>query len=460
MAGIGFELRRVANKGGLSGIAQAAVSGTMIVAGPWIMSIISIMVIQRGLGGLLGENGAVFTSVIVYSYAFSLVLSGGIQYVFTRIVADSIYRKEEGAGLSFLLDCVPWILLLSAVVAVPASLLLRPGLPNLLLFRAAMVFLFMSVNLLWFVMLFISVLTWFLKIILSFAAGMGAGVLLIFLLAKPFGAAGALLGFGIGHFLIDLLLILLCLRAYRPVRGERMKVLFKKYVREFLFLFLTGWGYYLSLWVDKFIYWFSAGIPVPGTLFPVYEPYDISIYFANLTMIPGLVFFIIASETTFSSLLKRFLMSLGRERYTDILKRKYRLRREAVRDLAEQTSFQGIVSAAVILAIPTLNRVFFSDTLYEGILMISCAGVFFHLVFLSLLNFLFYMERYRRAFLLVCVFLGTNAIVSGLSAAGVIPFPPGAGYLSAGIFSAVLGYRLFGRSMKQLDRFIYAGIHS
>jgi uncharacterized membrane protein len=339
-------------------------------------------------------------------------------------------------------------------------LLLRPGIPNLSLFRFAAVLLFMSVNLLWFVMLFISVLTWFLKIICSFAAGMGAGLLLIYLASARFGAAGALLGFAVGHFLIDSLLILLALRAFKPERGKAVGPVFRRYIKDFRFLFLTGYGYYLGLWIDKALYWLLRGTPVRGTLLPVYDPYDISIYFANLTMIPGLVFFIIASETTFSVLLKRFLMSLTAERYTDIVKRKYRLLREALRDLAEQSSFQGIVSLSIVIAIPALNDRFFSGAMDEAILAVSLSGVFFHLFFLTLLNYLFYMERYRRAFTVVSLFLGVNGIVSGLSAAGILPIPAGTGYLCAGVVASAIGYWLFRKSMRQLDRFIYSGIRS
>jgi uncharacterized membrane protein len=42
VAGIGFELRKVINKGKLTESFGATLTGIMVVAGPWLMSILTI----------------------------------------------------------------------------------------------------------------------------------------------------------------------------------------------------------------------------------------------------------------------------------------------------------------------------------------------------------------------------------------------------------------------------------
>ena len=72
MAGIGFELQRVLKRGGIGSFVKVALSGIMIVAGPWLLSIIGIFLIGRFAGVALREGRSLFMSVVIYSYAFSL----------------------------------------------------------------------------------------------------------------------------------------------------------------------------------------------------------------------------------------------------------------------------------------------------------------------------------------------------------------------------------------------------
>jgi uncharacterized membrane protein len=54
MAGIGFELRKVITKGGLGSFIKAAFSGVMIVAGPWLLSIVGITLIRQFIDRFAG----------------------------------------------------------------------------------------------------------------------------------------------------------------------------------------------------------------------------------------------------------------------------------------------------------------------------------------------------------------------------------------------------------------------
>lgn len=458
MAGIGFELRKVVGQRGLTGLFKASLAGTIIVAGPWLISIIGITIIQRLFSPSMQEVPGAFMAPVIYSYAFSLMLGGGFHYIFTRIISDYLYEKEEGAALSYLLRFLVPVIGVSLLISLPAVRsftihIVSPG-----LYKAGTVLLFTAVNILWVIMLFISVLKWYMRILFSFILGMGAAVVMLLLLQDRYGIGGALFGFALGHLVICLLLLLLSFTAFKPRRRDDMKGAFRRYFWKYRFLFLTGLFYSLGIWADKVAAWIFAGTPIPGTLFAVYEPYDITVYFANLSMIPGLVYFVVASETAFYILLRKFLISIGKGRFPDIQRRKYRLITRAMRSIREQSIFQGLISAGLILAAPLLVTSFFKGAVTAGVLRLVLAGVFFHLLFLTLMNFLFYLEMYRRAFYSALTFFTVNIAVSILAAHISIAHLAGLGYLSAGIAGTIAAFTAFRVSIRKMDRLILAGI--
>ena len=80
MAGIGFELRRLLRKNTLLGLAQAYAYAGVIGSGPWIFSIVGILLV-----GIFSASVVVpaffvtqFQTSVTYLVASSLVLTGQI----------------------------------------------------------------------------------------------------------------------------------------------------------------------------------------------------------------------------------------------------------------------------------------------------------------------------------------------------------------------------------------------
>lgn len=457
MAGIGFELRKVANKGGIGSFFQIAFSGAMIVSGPWILSIITITLIQTFLNRSSEGGLDLFMGVVIYSYAFSLFLFGGLHYIFTRRMSDLLYLKKEGQAFGYVLSLFVPIGLISGLIALPVFLSLNIDIPNAAVFKFSAIFLFVTVNCLWIIMLFVSVLKWFIRIMLVYSSGLAASLLMIYFLTPRYGMAGALSGFAAGHLLIVVLLTLLCRSAWKPAQpgppediepaGEvvpyalREIANFIKYISKHRFLFGTGIFYYAGIWCDKFIFWLIKGESVSGTFLKLYPEYDISVYFANLAMIPGLIFFVIYSETEFYTALKSFLYKLARGKYSTILQSKRQLAKISSSSTKEQSLLQGIITISLILIINGI------------ILKITLAAVFFHLLFLTLLNYLFYIERYRHACRSSLVFFGINTILAFVTASGHLPYP-GISYLIAAAAASVTAAIFLKRDILMLERFI------
>lgn len=459
MAGIGFELRKVVNKGGIGSFFQIAMSGAMIVAGPWILSIITIMVIQTFLNQALAGGLELFMGIVIYCYAFSLFLFGGFHYIFTRRMSDLLYIKKEGQAFGYVLRlCIP-ISLISIAIALPAALSLNLSIPHAAMLRFSTVLIFTTVNCLWIIMLFVSVLKWYIKIMLVYTGGLAASLLLIYLLSIQFGLAGALLGFSLGHLMIVLLLMSLCRAAWKPekpappvdiehadessgTRAGRTVINFYRYMYKHRFLFGAGLFYYWGIWIDKMIFWLTTGENIAGTFIKLFAEYDIPVYLANLTMIPGLIFFVIYSETEFYTALKHFLFSLSRSRYSRIIKTKQRLSKATLYSLKEQSLLQGIVSLSLILLSSDI------------ILKTTLSAVFFHLLLLTLMNYLFYIEQYRHALYSSFIFFGVNTLLSLLTAVGLIPITPGLSYLAGAASASISAGFLLKYDIKRLDRHI------
>lgn len=91
MAGIGFELRKMLKRDSLLGLLRAYTYAGIISSGPWILSIVGILLI-----GILslpfvvpGSLITQFQVSVTYLIAVSLILTGPLQLAFTRFKVGS-----------------------------------------------------------------------------------------------------------------------------------------------------------------------------------------------------------------------------------------------------------------------------------------------------------------------------------------------------------------------------------
>lgn len=456
MAGIGFELRKVISRGGISTFLGAAFSGVMIVAGPWLFSIVGISFIQRFVQPLGAVTAQRFLGVVIYSYAWSLVIFGGIHFLYTRMVADLLYEKKESRAAGTLVFFLVPIAALSAILAAAFGGIIGDAGPHKLLLRVAAVLLFTCVNCIWLLMIFISLLRWYLRILAVYLGGMALSVVLVRVLSEPLGIAGAVLGFAGGHVAIAALLLVLGVSAHRPRHIMQNRAALKRYIRNFPRLFACGFIYYWGIWVDKIVYWFTAGAAVPGSRLMLFPEYDVAVYIANLTMIPGLVYFIVAAETTFYVRLRKFLVSLSTATFAQIQRRKSMLIGTLNDGIARQSTFQGVFTAVLTVVAPAITTLRTLSATTPQTMRITLIAVFFHLLFLTLVNYQFYLEFYTHALLTCAIFCATNTLVSILAGTGIITVPAGLSYLAGGVAASAFAFTTTYRSMATIERRILA----
>ena len=452
MAGIGFELRKLVETRTIRGVLGAAFSGILVVAGPWLLTAASLA--AAGRLPFLAEPGIAlaFTGAMVWALAISICVSAAPLYIFVRFSADLIYQGDKGEAVTLLLKYAGASALVSLPIGVAAALFLITSADGFLL-GLAFVLLLVAVNTLWAAMMTATVIRKYGRILAAYALGMALMYFLARALGPRLGAAGALFALAAGYAMTAVLLIAATIEALGTAPCPHAFRLLLEYANRYRNLALAGLLYALATWIDKVVLAAFGGVAAEGTRFFVNPGYDTAFYYANLALIPGLVFFTIVTETEFNLDLKRLIACLAHRRQPEIESAKARTLRGAARSLTKQSAFQAAVAIGILLLSPSLAlSLGFPTTVFVLLL----AGGFFQLILLSALNILFYLELYRDAALSALVFALVNlglslaACLSG-NAAALQGWP----YLAACFASAVLSLVFSFNGLRRFDRIVF-----
>lgn len=450
MAGIGFELRKVAALGNARGIFQASLSGVMIVAGPWLISILTILIFQQPVMGIPEEFRKLFTASTVYIYSSSLVINGGFHYIFTRILSDYLYRNENPKAFAYTLN----YMLRSSLILIPLAFLMVALFFQEIsvLHKTGFIILFVSINHIWILMLTASAMKRFNQLLLGYVIGMSSSLILMKLAMYITGQEGLLLAYAAGQVIL-FLIVLFYLWGDMGWEKVTKKGDFIKYTKRYYYLFITGFVYYGALWADKFIYWYKRGESIGFTSMRLYPEYDIIVYLTNLMMIPGMVFFVIYSETEFFVTLKKFLDSMSSKPYHDMSTNQKLLERANRKIIREQLGLQAVFTLLFITW--SLNNPLLSQQL--RIIIPTALGIMVLGLFVCLINFLFYIEQYKSVLISCLIFFITNIALAWFGESGNI-ITPGISSLAGCTLGTITAAVFLSHSLHNLDRIIYTAI--
>lgn len=234
MAGIGFELRKLARRDDLMGVVASLAHASVVSTGPWIMTILALASIDVfGVRWLDEEEMKVFRIIIIYNFGFSLVAAGPLMMIATRYLADRIYEKKVTETPGMLVG--GFIVLLVQLPIVGWFYGLYAALDPVV--RIAAIANYFVISFIWYVGIFLSALRDFRSITIGFAVGMSSAFVFAILFGQYWGAAGMLTGFSLG------LALLLALEV------ARVLVEFPYgFIRPFAFLRAAG-KYWSCRWV-------------------------------------------------------------------------------------------------------------------------------------------------------------------------------------------------------------------
>lgn len=405
MAGIGFELRSPFRAYGYAGL---------ISSGPWVLSILAVMAL-----GLLSLASAAdargvgqFLISVTYLVAFSLILTGTLQLLFTRYVADRLFERRREAILPNLIGLMTLVNALAGVSGL-AVLMLWFG-DTSPLYRAEMLVSFVLLCNIWCLVVFVSGMKAYRLVLWAFAIGYGLTVA-AGLALRSFGLEGLLGGFALGQTVLLFLLLALVLRDYP---GDRMFAFdLRRADQVHRSLIFTGLFYNLGIWVDKLLFWHN-----PNTSEAVIGPlraspiYDLPIFLAYLSIIPGMAVFLMRMETDFAERYDAFYDAIRGGDTLSHIQSQLASMVEAVRSgIYDILKVQGITVVALILVGPKLIAWLGFSQLYVPLFNIDIVAVGVQVLFLAILNVLFYLDRLRPALWLCLLFVVSNFLFTLIS---------------------------------------------
>ena len=448
MAGIGFELRKYLDDDSFTGTLKAYGFAGLISAGPWVLSILGVMLIGIFAlsQNLSGNNIKQFTTSVTWIMGASLVLTGLLQLVFTRFVADRLFEKRDDIVNANLLGAIALTTGVSALIA----LILAFTIFDLSFsYEVLMAANFVTLSNMWIVVIFVAGLKQFKLILYAFALGYGITLGLSIVLL-PYGLNGLLTGLLIGHAVL-LFLMVGVVFPEAPIRAQ-VRFDFLRLRLVFPSLIAIGFLYNLGIWVDKFLFWLT-----PGTSEAVIGPlrasiiYDLPIFLAYLSIIPGMAVFLLRIETDFAEAYEGFFDAVrGNASLPEIEQLGTRMITSVREGLYQIVRVQGATVVILYLLGPALVNWLGISEAYVHLYYINLVGVAAQVLMLAVLNVLFYLDKLRDALILTATLCITNTVFTWITLQ-LGPEYYGYGFGVSMTLSAFVGVILLAREMDNIE---------
>jgi uncharacterized membrane protein len=449
MAGVGFGLRALGTQGSYAGSLRLYGAAGLISSGPWLLSVLTLLAIGSFGRALVPEPHMIerFQVCITWLFAASLVFSGPLQLQLTRFLADRSYLGQQHEIAPNLQGALALVSLLAAGVA--AALFPLFGEEPMVL-RVLLGVAFVTLCNIWIVVGVLTGQRQHVRVLVAFGLGYLVTFVATLLLAR-YGELGLIAGFVAGQATLlfrGLGLIYSETPARQPVAWG---FLGRRHV--YLDLLLIGLVYNLSIWADKLLFWFNSATsrPVLGPLRGS-DVYDLPIFLAYLTIVPGMAVFLVRVETDFAEQHQRFYRAIRdgaalarlealREKMTDA----------ARRAIADIVKVQGLTLLGCFWFGPKLLELASISSLHLPLFYVDAVGVGLQVVLLSVTSIFFYLDCRRTVVALTCLLLVLNFVLSWWSQR-LGPTFYGFGFALAMGLTSVLGLCLLARTFRYLVR--------
>jgi uncharacterized membrane protein len=448
MAGVGITLRKLMQEETLLGTARACGLAGVLSCGPWVLSIIAVLLI--GLIGSADSPNSVavdqFQLSVTYLMACSLLLTSPLQVSFCRYAADRLYENRDELIFPNLMGALTLTLCVSGIVG---ACVLGFLFDVSFAYAAPMLAGFTALSGIWVLMIFATALKEHRQVLLGFLAGYGLTVIAALGLRET-GTEGLLAGFGVGQVLLFFWLLALVVRRFP---GQRLVAFdFLRRGRMFPALVLCGLLYTVAVWADKIIFWFDplTGVSVIGPLrsSPIYDP---PIFLAYLSIVPGMAILVLRMETEFAECCERFyyLVNAGGT-LSEIIDAKERLVEAARGTLLDILKVQGATTLVLLAAGEHLLARLGMSPMSSVLLSVHLVAVAVQVQLLAIFSILFYLDQRGAALRLSLVFAVSNIALSLLTL-NLGPALYGYGFAGAVTLTTLVGLSALSRRLDQLE---------
>ncbi len=433
MAGVGFALKRMMTDHGLAGAAAGAGHGALIAAGPWLITLALLGLVQVTMAASANPDLLPFQAVLVYAFCFSNLIAAPVVMVATRRLSDALFAATPEEG--------PPLLLAATVTVVPPALAVGAvlffwagGLRGIEGLLATMTVPLLAA--IWIANLFLTAIRRFGHISLAYLIGFGIAASLIWLWSDK-GLIGMLIGLDIGLTALAALLLGSILREF-PGRLDWPRD-WSGAFRRYRLLAVAGLFGVAALWVDKWLMWMTASArPALGGL--MLNPlYDAASFLGLLTLVPAMVTLMVTVETSFHTAHRRMMASAVHHATWQRL--------DADRDEVRRTLIQAGRILVVVQLVVAWTVWFPAPLILEGlhidlrqlwVFRFIVVGALFHAVALLAATVLSYYDLRREGAMLAIIFFLGNLVGTSI---GIVIGDSlwGWGYLAGALAAACYG---------------------
>ncbi|HOQ01706.1 MAG TPA: exopolysaccharide Pel transporter PelG [Acetivibrio clariflavus] len=453
MAGIGFQLKRMIEKD-TGFIHKIRSYGLAVVSlnGPMLLCLFAVtiagLLLRKDTYSTIPRDHILVT--VTYTFMLSSITTGIYSLILTRYISDCIYQKEyKKVMASFYGGILPstiFSLLISGALTVFAKLPIK--------YAFCILILLSIVSIIWLEMIYLSAANDHTGIIAGFAAGNIVTIILLLfirLVSVKYEIFYIFFCFIAGFFVTALLLLV----QIRNVFGEEDRSYFEwfTYIRKFPDLWLTGIFYTVGLYFPCLYYRFTDENYIVNGFFTVQKDFDFPFFIGVLSIIPGLIFFVVKFETELHIKCNKFFDAiLNYGTYNEIKFFMRRLKNTVLLFFYKLCIVQLAVMSLLIFFSFKVGKGPFADfKTYFILWMCVLAMGFTVIMYVVKIVLLYFDERkfayYISAFYMVSVMFMTTLIGrDGL---------PGLGFMIASAFTVIIAYILLLLYLKDMKNQVF-----
>lgn len=402
MAGIGVRLNKIFEKRSISADLVGFTYSTVATAAPMFLVILNIILMQHVLGFETASYQAreLFFCTVLYVFIFALLTASPFNAVLSKYVHDAIFEERYQDILPCYYLGLVMNVVLSFLLGVPFCLWEHfvGGVGVFYVFVSFCAY--MSLMLVFYSMLYLSVSKDYQKISFFFLIGMVVTFLLAFVLTRWCHWAidiSMLFALMVGFLLIAVMEYATIKRYYVKNSNRYKPVL--GYFRKWWKLVATNFLYTLGLYIHNFVFWTTDLHVVVVKSFVCCWPYDMASCLAMFTNISATVIFIARVEMHFHEKYRAYSEAIIGGKKADIDNAKSRLFRHISSELMSLVRVQFIISVVIYL----LCVVFLPQFGFAGLVMriypCLAAGYFILFIMYAVILFLYYFDDMTGAVL-------------------------------------------------------------
>lgn len=452
MAGIGFELKKMLQDESWLGLTKTYVYAGIISSGPWVLSILGIMLV--GLLGAINKTNqgqlVEFLVSVTYLMSISLILTGLLQLMFTRFIADRLYEKNQHIVLPNLMGAMYLTTAVSGALGLVLGFTFFYG--QWVYFSLMLVNFIVLCNL-WIVLVFVSGMREYHYVLWSFLGAYG-GIVVLSLGFHNLGANGLLAALLLGHTALLFSLFFLILKNFEAKEWVRFDFLNRSKI--FPILILVGVLFNLGVWIDKWIFWlYPDTSDVIGSVLRASVIYDLPIFLAYLSIIPGMASFLLRVETDFVESYKSYYQAINQGCSLDTIEQRRSEMVDSIRRaFAEITKIQAITIIILFLLAEKIIAWLGLSPLYVHLYYVDLLATGVQVLFMATLSVSFYFNLLKLALQMVLLLFIFNLLLTLLSLFMGAAFY-GYGFALALLISTLRGMSSLSDKLNRLEYLTY-----